>query len=853
MAIKLGSTTTEVVNQINKNESGLDKKANLSGGNTFSGNQVITGYLDIRGTAAEKHLKTRGIGGSDGNGKEQDLYLQYGSDYKTLFGKTGQSSLNSDGSISINGKKAATTDDVNGKYTKPSTGIPESDLASTVQESLKKADSAIQSHQSLANYVTKNGEETIAGKKNFTANNNFTNENKFTNATYTPTFTDIANGVGKSSCFTRGVFMQAYMGQIIAPNASLTDATRAYAIESDKLKFQRITKTEVGHPTLETMATLTKDGMYLGTDNKKVATVDQIVETALLNPTKTYLLFKGASFSMRSVKSQSGTVTIEWGDFTASTYASGSTSISHTYTDGKEYHQIAISGYTKFTAGEFEEVDIISAIFGNDVTEFSGTFWDCPTLESVIFPDSVTSIGGSTFNGCTILKNITIPSSVTLIRNYAFAHSGLEEIRFLRADTDGLVIESQSFYNCRNLERIIVPKNAYSEYKTLFSSSGHSDLIDKIVYETYSNDIPTVNNTKHSQTQITNGDLDDLFGESAVGWYSVLGGLTINNAPPNGKNSGFSVEVLQSGSYYEQRAIVNSSGKTYTRLRLANGEWDFWKEVMDCHNNQVAYGRKSFYEGADIPGGFQEVYGGGGYIFSICDSNHSTDNVFGVRYDDGGDDTATVIIGEGNATAPLEVGGSVGTAGQVLMSQGANKTPKWANISGGSSSGSVQIRVQTSKVYLKDDTNEYYINLNIAIISGKEKLMVGDKFQFCRPHTSKEPQNRRVRRRWKMRDEVVLTQDMIDGWTNDSQYAVVKLPVIISVDGGNSIEDDLQRSYTNNTNHRVPFIVRVQRPVHIKEGVDENRTISNHCQIATKPYPYTADGYSVYNYILRPL
>lgn len=87
-------------------------KANLSGGNDFSGNQVITGYLDIRGTAADKHLKTRGIGGSDGNGNEQDLYLQYGSDYKTFFGKTAQSSLNSDGSISINGKKAATVDQI---------------------------------------------------------------------------------------------------------------------------------------------------------------------------------------------------------------------------------------------------------------------------------------------------------------------------------------------------------------------------------------------------------------------------------------------------------------------------------------------------------------------------------------------------------------------------------------------------------------------------------------------------------------------------------------------------------------------------------------------------------------------
>lgn len=39
------------------------------------------------------------------------------------------------------------------KYTKPSGGIPKSDLASAVQTSLSKADSALQSHQSLDGYV----------------------------------------------------------------------------------------------------------------------------------------------------------------------------------------------------------------------------------------------------------------------------------------------------------------------------------------------------------------------------------------------------------------------------------------------------------------------------------------------------------------------------------------------------------------------------------------------------------------------------------------------------------------------------------------------------------------------------
>lgn len=103
----------------------ISGKANLAGGNTFSDTQIINGLLDIRGTAADKHLKTRGIGGSDGNGNSNDLYLQYSSDYKTYFGKTGNSSLNADGSVTIDGKKAATTDqipDISGKQDKLTAG-----------------------------------------------------------------------------------------------------------------------------------------------------------------------------------------------------------------------------------------------------------------------------------------------------------------------------------------------------------------------------------------------------------------------------------------------------------------------------------------------------------------------------------------------------------------------------------------------------------------------------------------------------------------------------------------------------------------------------------------------------------
>lgn len=165
----------------------ISGKANLSGGNTFSGNQVITGYLDIRGTAAEKHLKTRGIGGSDGNGNSSDLYLQYSSNYKTYFGNTAQSSLNADGSISINGKTAATTDqipDISGKQDKLTAGSNITISGNTIS-AVVPTDVVKYTAQTLTDAQKSQARSNIgAGTSNFSGN-----YNDLTNPPTIPTFT----------------------------------------------------------------------------------------------------------------------------------------------------------------------------------------------------------------------------------------------------------------------------------------------------------------------------------------------------------------------------------------------------------------------------------------------------------------------------------------------------------------------------------------------------------------------------------------------------------------------------------------------------------------------------------------
>ena len=62
----------------------------LSGG-------TLTGSLTVQGNAIDNPIRARGIVGSDGKGKDGDLYLQYGTDNNIYLGKSGKSYIDSEG------------------------------------------------------------------------------------------------------------------------------------------------------------------------------------------------------------------------------------------------------------------------------------------------------------------------------------------------------------------------------------------------------------------------------------------------------------------------------------------------------------------------------------------------------------------------------------------------------------------------------------------------------------------------------------------------------------------------------------------------------------------------------------
>lgn len=79
-------------------------------------------------------------------------------EHQDISGKQDKSTLEAD--VAAKGFTKNT-----GTYSKPSGGIPKSDLTSAVQASLNKADSSLQEHQSLASYRTAAAQDVIDGGK----------------------------------------------------------------------------------------------------------------------------------------------------------------------------------------------------------------------------------------------------------------------------------------------------------------------------------------------------------------------------------------------------------------------------------------------------------------------------------------------------------------------------------------------------------------------------------------------------------------------------------------------------------------------------------------------------------------
>ena len=184
-----------------------------------------------------------------------------------------------------------------------------------------------------------------------------------------------------------------------------------------------------------------------------------------------------------------GTVTIDWGDGSATDTLTGTSlttreGIQHSYAAAGDYTisvhvvsgSVALYGTSDYTLLYKDSTDNNNRVYSNCVQAVrigantsigDYAFYNCYSLSSVTIPSGVTSIGESAFRNCYSLSSVTIPNSVTSIGVFAFNYCySLSSVTIPNSVTS---IGSNAFNYCYSLSSVTIPSGVISISGYLFN------------------------------------------------------------------------------------------------------------------------------------------------------------------------------------------------------------------------------------------------------------------------------------------------------------------------------------------------------------------------------------------------
>ena len=273
----------------------------------------------------------------------------------------------------------------------------------------------------------------------------------------------------------------------------------------------------------------------------------------------------------------------------------------------------------------FHGCKLNTIVIPNSVTSIGNyAFYDCSDLTSITIPNSVTSIGYSAFSGCSGLTSITIPNSVTSIGEWAFLNcSGLTSVTIPNSVTS---IDFGAFSGCSGLASITV-EEGNTKYDSrdncnAIIDSNTNELINGCKNTIIPNTVTSIGRRAFSGcsglASVTIPNSVTSIGDMSFGGCSGLTSVTIPNSVTSIGGSAFygcsgltSITIPNSVTSIGISAFFGCSGLTSVFSEIKNPfeieEYVFSSNIYSKATLTVPSGTKTKYQQTNYWNKFQTI------------------------------------------------------------------------------------------------------------------------------------------------------------------------------------------------------------------------------------------------------
>ena len=203
-------------------------------------------------------------------------------------------------------------------------------------------------------------------------------------------------------------------------------------------------------------------------------------------------------------------------------------------------------GITSIGSQAFSNCGMKEVVIPDSVTSMgTGVFGYCSNLTNIVIPDSITEIPDSTFQYCSSLNQIELPENLTRIGKWAFQYcSSLKSVELPDSLTK---LDMYAFYECRNLESIYIPIGV--DFIDIYTFKNCNSLTD-IYYAGSEDEWNNIYKSTSGNDALFDATVHYNFSQTdPKGFWPQRDGWCINNTfAPLGLDEEYSSEWLQ---YYD--------------------------------------------------------------------------------------------------------------------------------------------------------------------------------------------------------------------------------------------------------------------------------------------------------------